>query len=107
MSSVRMCDRCGAIFSELRDGWQAFTANTVKRDRVTGKTYTLQAAMDACPECSIASSPDFEPPTPRLAGPPTLAAAATLESPEQKAGREQAAAELDAVIEQHAQPAPA
>ena len=53
MSSVRMCDRCGRIFSEIASGWQTYRATTVKRDPEKGTTYQVEVAMDACPDCSV------------------------------------------------------
>lgn len=52
MSTVRMCDRDGTIFSERADGWSSFTGATVKRDKDTGKTTTIQDTLDLCPECT-------------------------------------------------------
>lgn len=59
MSSVRMCDKCGTIFSELEDGWQTFTATTVKRDE-DGKSQQIQAAMDTCPSCALIPKHQFQ-----------------------------------------------
>lgn len=53
MSSVRMCDRCSNVFSELEDGWQTFQATTQKTDE-DGRRVSISVAMDACPSCSIA-----------------------------------------------------
>lgn len=70
MSQVRMCDKCGRIFSELADGWQTFTVVTKKKDD-HGRVRDELVAMDACPECafqgtteptikpSITSGPNF------------------------------------------------
>lgn len=57
MSSVRMCDRCGNIFSELADGWQAFSASTMKKNPETGKRETVVQMMDACEACAIGTEP--------------------------------------------------
>lgn len=53
MSSVRMCDRCGNIFSELKDGWQTYRAVTVKRNPENGTTYQVEVSMDSCPDCAL------------------------------------------------------
>lgn len=53
MSSVRMCDRCGTVFSELADGWQAFSASTMRKDPDTGRRESVAVMMDACPTCAI------------------------------------------------------
>jgi hypothetical protein len=61
MSSVRMCDRCGSVFSELADGWQSYSATTVLRRKKgeTGPAQTMQTVqMDACPSCAIAPPQD-------------------------------------------------
>lgn len=63
MSSVRMCDRCGTIFSEIASGWQTYRATTVKRDAEKGTSYTVEVAMDACPDCSV--NPLIDAQTPR------------------------------------------
>lgn len=52
MSSVRMCDKCNTVFSELEDGWQTFSATTVRRDD-DGRSVNVQATMDACPSCAM------------------------------------------------------
>lgn len=52
MSSVRMCDRCGTIFSELDSGWQTFSATTVSEDD-DGNRKTVSVLMDACPACAL------------------------------------------------------
>lgn len=57
MSSVRMCDRCSKIFSELEDGWQTFQATTMKTDAETGAKHPISVAMDACPACAIGTTP--------------------------------------------------
>lgn len=59
MSTVRMCDKCGTIFSELEDGYQSFTATTVKRDE-NGMTHNVQQAMDACPSCALIPKHQFQ-----------------------------------------------
>lgn len=57
MSSVRMCDRCGNIFSETEDGWQTFTATTRQRDPKSKQWQTVQAVLDACSSCAIGGEP--------------------------------------------------
>lgn len=52
MSSVRMCDRCGAVFSELVEGWQTYQALTFKRDD-EGRRVSVPVSQDACPTCAI------------------------------------------------------
>lgn len=52
MSSVRMCDRCGTVFSERADNWTTFTGSRTRRNAETGKTEILSETMDSCPECS-------------------------------------------------------
>jgi hypothetical protein len=51
MSSVRMCDKCGNIFSENEEDWSTFTG-AVKRRREDGSRYTEQISQDACPVCT-------------------------------------------------------
>lgn len=58
MSRPRICDRCNSVFSELEDGWQAFTATTVKKDE-NGKPVEIVQAMDACPSCALAPTRVF------------------------------------------------
>ena len=68
MSSVRMCDKCGTVFSELKDGWQTYTATTVSRKRSeSGRVQgagreTITVQMDACPACAMDVDPDYSPP---------------------------------------------
>lgn len=62
MSSVRMCDKCGAIFSENEEGWSTFTG---ARKMKAGRSSEYQeAAQDACPSCSNVMF--GEPVTPRV-----------------------------------------
>lgn len=56
MSSVRMCDRCGAVFSELAEGWQTYQGTTIKRDD-DGRRITVAVNQDACPDCAIPLDP--------------------------------------------------
>jgi hypothetical protein len=51
MSSVRMCDKCKTVFSELDDGWQTYEATTIIYDD-DGKPQTIHQRMDACPDCA-------------------------------------------------------
>ena len=52
MSSVRMCDRCGHIFSENEDGWTTMTGSQRRRDPGTGDTKTVTVQQDQCATCS-------------------------------------------------------
>ena len=51
MSSVRMCDKCGTVFSENEDGWSTFTGTRVTRDD-DGRTRTLTIQQDSCGNCT-------------------------------------------------------
>ncbi len=62
MSSVRMCDKCGNIFSENEEDWSTFSG-TVKRRREDGSRYTETVTQDACSACTAGTQPV----TPRLA----------------------------------------
>lgn len=53
MSDVRMCDRCGDVFSLLADGWQTYTATTVKKVAGSSKRETVTVQLDACPACAM------------------------------------------------------
>lgn len=53
MSSVRMCDKCQNVFSELDLGWQTYEAVTNDEDD-DGRRFSKSVRMDACPECAIA-----------------------------------------------------
>jgi hypothetical protein len=67
MSSVRMCDRCGTIFSERADGWSTFSGTTRKRDPETGKFDTVSDTLDSCPECTeMLTSPPVARPVAQL-----------------------------------------
>lgn len=57
MSSVRMCDKCHTVFSELMDGWQSYSATTTKRD-ANGEAKSVVVHMDACPSCALIPSYD-------------------------------------------------
>lgn len=52
MSSVRMCDRCGTVFSERADDWTTFTGSRTRRNKETGKVQVTSETMDSCPDCS-------------------------------------------------------
>lgn len=51
MSSVRMCDRCGTVFSERAENWSTFTGTT-RRKTATGEWQNVTDSLDSCPECS-------------------------------------------------------
>jgi hypothetical protein len=64
MSSVRMCDNCGAIFSENARGWQRGTISEMDDDG-----NMVKVSQDRCPECSVgglkrAEYPTFKPDRP-------------------------------------------
>lgn len=59
MSHVRMCDRCSNVFSENEDGWQTFTATTMKENE-DGVQVPIQMAMDACPSCAMIPKKQYE-----------------------------------------------
>jgi hypothetical protein len=52
MSSVRMCDRCGTVFSEKADGWSTFSGSTRRKDPQTGKVEMISDQLDSCTECT-------------------------------------------------------
>lgn len=52
MSSCRMCDKCGTVFSECAEGWSTYTGSVRRRDRDTGQVRMIEDSMDACPECT-------------------------------------------------------
>jgi uncharacterized protein YbbK (DUF523 family) len=54
MSTVRMCDRCGEVFSEREDGWTTMTGTTMRRDEKGDMKRTTEQ-LDACPGCSAGS----------------------------------------------------
>lgn len=61
MSSVRMCDRCGEIFSERAEGWSTFSGATRKKND-DGQWITQSDTLDSCPTCSeIMTSPPQRP----------------------------------------------
>lgn len=51
MSHVRMCDRCGKIFSENAEDWSSFTGMRRTRD-ASGRRDYEEIAQDACPACT-------------------------------------------------------
>lgn len=61
MSAVRMCDKCGAVFSELSDGWETYSATTRKKGE-DGRTIATQLNLDACTECSLGGGSGYEAP---------------------------------------------
>lgn len=52
MSSVRMCDRCGVVFSERADGWGSASMTTMRTDERTGQPRPVQESIDLCPSCN-------------------------------------------------------
>jgi predicted RNA-binding Zn-ribbon protein involved in translation (DUF1610 family) len=52
MSSVRMCDNCGFVFSENAEGWSNMTGNRMVRNAETGKMEPKNASVDYCPDCT-------------------------------------------------------
>lgn len=52
MSSVRMCDRCGRIFSENADDWSTFSGSRRVRNKETGQYTRVDVDQDACPRCT-------------------------------------------------------
>lgn len=52
MSSVRMCDKCGEVFSELSEGWQTATLNTVNTDEY-GRQTSEAIRQDFCADCAV------------------------------------------------------
>lgn len=51
MSSVRMCDRCGRIFSEREDGWTTYQGTRTARN-AEGRITQQTATMDECSNCA-------------------------------------------------------
>lgn len=54
MSSVRMCDSCGNIFSERAAGWSTGTVSRVDRDE-KGRPTAVTETLDQGPCCSGAT----------------------------------------------------
>lgn len=52
MSSVRMCDKCKTVFSELDEGWQTYTATTLQYDE-DDRAKPITQYMDMCPACAV------------------------------------------------------
>lgn len=52
MSSVRMCDNCGTIFSELSDDWSTLAGSMQTTNKVTGKRETQSVEKDVCGDCN-------------------------------------------------------
>lgn len=63
MSSVRMCDRCGNIFSENDLDWSTATG-TVQRRRENGTRYGEQTTIDQCGPCTNGVPSDIHPKLP-------------------------------------------
>jgi hypothetical protein len=64
MSSVRMCDRCGQIFSENSEDWSTFNGTVMRKDDY-GKRISETVVQDACGDCTNGKTPV----SPRLALP--------------------------------------
>lgn len=52
MSQVRMCDKCGEIFSERREGWQTFSVSRASVNPY-GQPIQITEEYDACPACAF------------------------------------------------------
>lgn len=108
MSSVRMCDNCGSIFSESEDGWQTGTVSTVGQDDF-GRSMTRMVQQDRCPDCAVGTKgkPKVRP---RI-GQPTeaqmrqLVNASTGETPSETADRVAAAKALGQIVQENKLPA--
>jgi Zn-finger nucleic acid-binding protein len=50
MSTVRMCDKCNAIFSENEEGWMSSPSSIMKRDS-NGQVKQITVQVDQCPSC--------------------------------------------------------
>ena len=57
VSSVRMCDKCGDIFSENAEGWETGTMSKMVRDQYTGEARTMTLRVDACVGCASIETP--------------------------------------------------
>lgn len=51
MSSVRMCDNCGTIFSENTEGWTTVSGSQ-RRKSENGHWYMAEVNQDWCVECT-------------------------------------------------------
>ena len=60
MSAVRMCDRCGGIFSEREDGWTTFPGTRVARDQ-NGQQRNTTEQIDNCSPCTIGPAMTLQP----------------------------------------------
>ena len=70
MSSVRMCDRCGTVFSERADDWSTYTGSRRRRNKDIGQLEVVSDTLDACPECTeLQFSPSARPELPTTASP--------------------------------------
>lgn len=61
MSSVRMCDKCRAIFSENEEGWTTMAGSRTMRDK-NGNKRQEQTAIDFCVTCSNSTFGNTEEP---------------------------------------------
>lgn len=52
MSSVRMCDKCGKVFSENSENWSTMSGSQMYTDPVTGKRGRRDVEMDVCGTCN-------------------------------------------------------
>jgi len=51
MSSVRMCDRCGRVFSERSEDWGTYTGTTMRKDE-RGRRHAVSETLDMCGACN-------------------------------------------------------
>lgn len=65
MSAVRMCDRCGTIFSENAEGWGVGTISTNKRNERTARLEIVSQTIDLCPTDNAGPNEHL---TPAIAG---------------------------------------
>jgi hypothetical protein len=54
MSSVRMCDACGDVFSERAEDWSTAPVTSMTRDK-DGNRVQKTEQMDSCPDCTALS----------------------------------------------------
>lgn len=66
MSSVRMCDRCGNVFSENTDGWTTVSGSRRVRNAETKRYYMQEVTQDYCGPCAKSIYEDA--PTPMVNG---------------------------------------
>ena len=52
MSDVKMCDKCGRIFSVYEEGWQRMTVQQSYTD-AAGDMQARNKAIDVCNQCAI------------------------------------------------------